>query len=256
MEPAMTFKILSPLALIASLITMHHALYAITAREIIDRAENSMRGASSAGSYEITIKTRRWERTLAMMSWDHRASRRSFTEITAPGKDAGNRFLLIKRTMRQYVPKLQKDIRISPSMMMQSWMGSDFTNDDSVEQSSLIDDYIQRIAGSKMIDCADCNELEQLPRPGADVVWGKIMYYARKTDCLPAREEFYNERGVIKKVMTFSSYRTMHDRVIPTLMKMQSAGKDDRYTIMEIKNIRYNVAMPEHIFSLQHLKRR
>lgn len=252
----MKLNVLLPLMFIVAFITSHPALYAITAREIIDRAENSMRGASSAGSYEITIKTRRWERTLAMMSWDHRASRRSFTEITAPRKDAGNRFLLIKRTMRQYVPNLQKDIRISPSMMMQSWMGSDFTNDDIVKQSSLADDYIQRIAGSKTIEGAECYELELLPRPGADVVWGKIMYYARKTDCLPAREDFYNERGVIKKVMTFSSYRMMYDRVIPTLMKMQSAGKDDRYTIMEIKSIRYNVAMPEYIFSLQHLKRR
>ena len=252
----MKLNVLLSLSLIVAAIAPPPALHAITAREIIDRAENSMRGASSAGSYEITIKTRRWERTLAMKSWDHRISRRSFTEITAPKKDAGNRFLLIKRTMRQYVPGLQKDIRISPSMMMQSWMGSDFTNDDIVRQSSLIEDYIHRLAGSKTIDGAECYEVELAPGPGADVVWGKIVYYARKADCLPAREEFYNERGALKKIMTFSAYRTMHDRVIPTIMKMQSVEKDDRYTIMEIKSIRYNVAIPEYIFSLQHLKRR
>jgi len=240
----------------ALLLPAGEGLMALTAREIIDRAENAVRGNSAMGTYAITIKTRRWTRTMELKSWDHRSTKRSFSEITAPKKDAGNRFLLVNKTMHQYVPKLQQEIKISPSMMMQSWMGSDFTNDDIVKESSILDDYTQRLIGNKSIDGTECYEVELIPKKDADVVWGKIIYYARITDCLPVRQEFYNEHNVMKKVMALSGFKTMHDRVIPTIMKMQTVGKDDRYTVMEIKEIRFNVAIPDYIFSLQNLKRK
>ena len=188
-----------------------------TAREIIERSDRAVRGSSQAGIFEIVIKTRRWTRTLQMKSWEIRKPRKSFTEITAPEKDAGNRFLLIGQDMRHFIPRLQRDIRISPSMMLQSWMGSDFTNDDIVKESSIIDDYIHSIIGREQIAGHECYKLQLIPKAGAAVVWGKIIYYARVNDYLPAKEEFYNEHNVLKKVLTFSEYKKMHNRIIPTL---------------------------------------
>jgi outer membrane lipoprotein-sorting protein len=229
---------------------------AITAKEIIEQSDKAIRGNTQVGIFEITIKTRRWTRTMKMKSYQIRAAKKSFAEIYAPKKDAGNRFLLIGKNMWQYVPKLQQTIKISPSMMLQSWMGSDFTNDDIVKESSIVEDYTHSIAGKENVDGHQCYKIQLTPKPDAAVVWGKIIYYAREADYLPVREEFYNQHNVLKKLMTCSNFKMMHDRVIPTRYKMKTVKKKNRYTVMNISNIKFNVNIPSRIFTLQHLKRR
>ncbi len=229
---------------------------ALTAKEIIEKSDEAVRGDTQVGIFEITIKTRRWTRTMKMKSYQIREGKKSFSEIYAPKKDAGNRFLLIGKNMWHYVPKLQQTIKISPSMMLQSWMGSDFTNDDIVKESSIVEDYTHTIAGKESVDGHSCYKIQLTPRPDAAVVWGKIIYYAREDDYLPVREEFYNQHNVLKKVMTCGNFKMMHDRVIPTRYKMKTVKKKNRYTIMNISNIKFNVNIPPGIFTLQHLKRR
>ena len=230
--------------------------FALTGKEIIKKSEETVRGDTLIGSYSMTIKTRRWTRTMKMKSWQERKTKKSFSEITAPKKDAGNRFLLIDQNMRHYIPKLQKDIKISPSMMLQSWMGSDFTNDDIVKESSIIDDYTHELQGKEKIDGHECYKVVLVPKPDAAVVWGKIVYYARTGDYLPVREEFYNQHGVLKKFMTFSDFKVMDNRLIPTTYRMQTVKKEDRYTVMQIEDIRFNAPIPGKVFTLQNLKRR
>ncbi len=230
--------------------------FAMSATEIITESEKAVRGNSQIATIEMTIKTRRWTRTLTMKSWENRLQKKSFTEIFAPAKDAGNRFLLIDKNMWHYVPKLQQTIKISPSMMLQSWMGSDFTNDDIVKESSIIVDYTHRLDGSATIDGHRCHRIVLDPRPGAAVVWGKIVYFARESDYLPVREEFYNEHAVLKKIMTCGEFKRMHDRTIPTMYKMETAGKEGQYTLMKIRDAQFSIAIPARVFSLQNLTRR
>ncbi len=249
----MNFKVISlSILLICSGIN----LYAIDASEIIKKSEEAVRGDSQTATVEIIIKTRRWTRTLEMKSRENRLEKKSFSEITAPEKDAGNRFLLIDQEMRQYNPRLKKDIKISPSMMLQSWMGSDFTNDDIIKESSITKDYFHTLEGTETVDGHLCYRIILMPKPEAAVVWGKIVYYARKSDYLPVLEEFYNEHGVKKKVMTCGGFKMMHDRIIPTTYKMQTVGKEDRYTMMNILYVKFNEKIPDSVFTLQNLKRR
>ena len=248
------------LSLVISIFTISLILpvsgYSLTAMQIIKKSENAIRGNTQASIMVITIKTRRWTRSLKMKSYESRRLKKSFSEIISPKKDAGNRFLLIRKTMRHYIPKLSRVIKISPSMMLQSWMGSDFTNDDIVKESSITEDYIHHKGGKETIDGHLCYKIILKPKPKAPVVWGKIIYYARVKDYLPVKEEFYSERGKLKKVMTLSKFRRMGGRVIPTWYKMQTVKKKNRFTVMEIKKIRFNVRIPSRVFSLQNLKRR
>ena len=244
------------LALISLILLTPLAGFSITGSEIIRRSEKAVRGDTLIASYEITIQTRRWERTMKMNSWEDRKGNRSFSEITASKKDAGNRFLLIDKTMRHYVPSLQQEIIISPSMMLQSWMGSDFTNDDIVKESSILEDYNHILKGEKTEAGHECYVIELQPKPDAPVVWGKIIYYARKKDYLPVRQEFYGERDQLRRVMTFSEFKKVHDRVIPTFYKMETEGKKDRYTTIKILNARFNLKIPESVFTIQNLRKR
>ena len=240
-------------------------LKAMTAKEIIEKAEQALRGDSQISIIEITIKTRRWTRTMKMKSWDNRVAKKSFAEILEPKKDAGNRFLMIQNEglMWQYSPEIGKEMKIHPSMMLQSWMGSDFTNDDIVKESSILDDYTHSLEGKKTIDGMECYVVKLDPKPNAAVVWGKLLYYVRTADCLPVKQEFYDQHGRLKKVLTCSSYKKMHDRVIPTVYKMVTIKKQrdpdqpaDEHTTMEIKDVKFNVPISNSVFSLQNLKRR
>lgn len=229
---------------------------ALTGTEIIKKSEDSVRGNTAIAQYRITIKTRRWERTMVLRAWDSRRGNRGFSEILSPERDAGNRFLMLDTIMWHYVPKLQKSYKISPSMMLQSWMGSDFSNDDIIKESSITEDYSHALQGQATVNGEVCYRVVLSPKPQAPVVWGKIVYYARVKDCLPVKEEYYNERGVMRKFMEFSDFKLMHDRVIPSRMKMQTVGKTGQYTVLEIDSIRFNVAVPERVFTLQNLQRR
>jgi outer membrane lipoprotein-sorting protein len=230
--------------------------FSLTAREIIDRSDRAMRGDTQMASYTITIKTRKWTRTMKMNAWSVTKEKKSFSEIIAPKKDEGNRFLLIDRNMWHFNPRIQKAIKLSPSMMLESWMGSDFTNDDIVRESSIVEDYDHILLGKERVDGHDCHVVQLNPRPDAAVVWGKIVYYARVADCLPVRQEYYNEHNVKKKEMTCGEFRTMHDRVIPTRFVMVTVGNRDRFTEMIIDDIRCNHAISPGVFSKQNLQRR
>lgn len=231
-------------------------VFAVSAKEIINRSENAVRGNTQVVIMKITIKNRRWTRSMTMKSYEIRKSKKSFAEIIAPKKVSGYRFLLIKHDMKQYTPKLQRVIKISPSMMLQPWMGSDFTNDDIVKESSIVDDYNQKLLRKVTVNGHSCYKVELKPKPKAAVAWGKIVYYARTKDFLPVKKEYYNQRGTLKKIMSFSKYRKMGGRVIPTVYKMRTVRKKYRYTELEIKRIRFNVRIPGFIFTLQHLTRR
>ncbi len=228
-------------------------LFALSAKEIIMKSDRIVRGDTSHALYEITIKTRRWTRTLELESYENREKKKSFSVIIAPAKDAGNRFLLIDQNMWHYIPDIQQTIKISPSMMLDSWMGSDFTNDDIIKESSIVNDYSHTLKGNETIDGNVCYKIELLPKPDAAVVWGKIIYYARESDYLPVREEYYNEHNVLKKEMICRDFKKMHDRIIPTLYIMTTISKKDQYTQMLIKNIRFNIPISDRIFSKQNL---
>ncbi|MGB4270525.1 MAG: outer membrane lipoprotein-sorting protein [Spirochaetota bacterium] len=227
-----------------------------SAKEIIEASEKAIRGNTSKSTVAITIKTRRWERTLKLVSYDNRLKRMSFAEILSPKKDAGNRFLLIKDNMWHYVPKLQQTIKIAPSMMLQSWMGSDFTNDDIVKQSSLIDDYTHTLEGRVTVDGVECFKVVLVPKPNVAVVWGKIVYYASVDKLLPVREEFYNEHNQMTKLLTCSNVKMLNGREIPTVYIMKTIAEPDRYTKMEILDIQFDIEIPEYIFSFQNLQRK
>ncbi len=244
------------LLVLGCLFVLTTAVYANRASQIIKKSEAAIRGNTQVAIIKVTIQTRRWRRSMTLKSYENRLQRKSFTEIIAPKKDAGNRFLLIRQSMKHFVPKLQRVIKISPSMMLQSWMGSDFSNDDIVKESSIFEDYTHSLAGKHNINGHMCHKVVLTPKPKAAVVWGKIVYYARVKDYLPVKEEFYNQRNVLKKIMTFSRFKFKGGRMIPTRYKMITVKKRNRFTMMDILRVRYNLRIPRRIFTLQNLKRR
>ncbi len=248
----------------AAVVLLAGGVFALSGKQIIKKSEQAVRGDTQISLVDVIIKTRRWTRTLRVKTWDNRLEKKTFVEILSPPKDAGNRFLMISKEglMWQYNPDIGREIKIFPSMMLQSWMGSDFTNDDMVKESSMVDDYNQTLLEKKDVDGQECYVVMMIPKPEAAVVWGKVLYYSRVKDYLPVKEEFFDQHGNLKKVLTCGNFREMGGRVIPTLYRMvtikrrEQERSRDEYTLMEIRDIVFNVRIGERIFTLQNLRRR
>ncbi len=227
----------------------------LSGKEIVRRVDHLLRGETSFGIYEMTITDPNWKRTLRLKVWEKRKDKKTFIRILSPAKEKGIGTLKIGFEMWNYLPRVERIIKIPPSMMMQPWMGSDFTNDDLVKESSIVEDYTHRIIGEGTYNGEEVYRVEALPKPDAAVVWGKILFWVRKKEFIPLMEEFYSEKGELIRVMTFSEIREMGGRVIPTFWRMKPVKKKGRETSLRILKIEFNKRLSNTIFTLRNLKR-
>jgi outer membrane lipoprotein-sorting protein len=219
------------------------------------RMDLLLRGNTSKGLYEMTITDPNWKRTLKLRVWEKRREKKSFIRILTPPKEEGIATLKIGFEMWNYLPRVERTIKIPPSMMMQPWMGSDFTNDDLVKESSIVEDYIHRLIDKVKIDGFDSYNVEAIPKPDAPVVWGKLVYWVRVEDFVPLKAEFYSEKGELIRVMTYKEIKEIGGRVLPTYWQMVPVKKKGRMTSLRIIEVEFDISLSDEIFSLRNLKR-
>ena len=227
---------------------------ALSGSTLLERVENLLWGNTLQGEFDMTIQTPRWQRTLALGVWMDRPTR-SLIRIQAPAKEAGITSLRIGNEMWNYLPSVERTIKIPPSMMLQPWMGSDFTNDDLVKQSSIVNDYTHKVE-EKVQDGVAVYQVESTPRPDAAVVWGKIVYRIRKADHIPLSEEFYSESGELIRILSFSEVRTVDGRLIPTRWEMRPLAKPGNLTTVLVKDAVFDRPLAAEIFTQRNLQKR
>lgn len=241
------------LFIIAGLLSPSSAVRAdLIAQEIVRRSDDLMRGDTNQGTYLMMITTPSWKRELKVYCYSQGRDK-MFLRILSPAKEAGVGTLRINNEMWNYLPTVEKTIKIPPSMMMQPWMGSDFTNDDLVKESSLVNDYTHEILSVETIDERRVYKIELIPRPEAAVVWGKILRWVRKDDFVPLREEYYNERGKLMKILEFSDIGQVSNRIIPKTWTMTSQIKENHQTTIKLLDVEYDVPIADSIFTLSNL---
>jgi outer membrane lipoprotein-sorting protein len=223
-------------------------------KEILDRVEKLLWGTTVQGDYEMTITTPRWQRTLVLKVWMDRP-RRSFVRIISPAKEAGIGSLRIGAEMWNYLPNVERVIKIPPSMMLQPWMGSDFTNDDLVKESSILDDYTHKVLATSELDGEAVVQIEAVPKPQAPVVWGRIVYWVRRSDNMPLKQEYFSERGELVRVMSFSDVRAVGGRRLPTRWEMRPVAKPGNMTAIVLKDAVFNQPVADEIFAQRNLQK-
>lgn len=225
------------------------------AAALVKKAEAAQRGNNSYSRVSMRIEKRRIRRTMAMEVWDDRVGDRYFLRITAPKKDRGTTFLKKENNLWQYIPKIGKELRIESSLLQSSWMGSDFSNDDLMRQSTLSEDYHHEQTEN---GTSDYYEIESRPRPGVPVNWQKIISRIDRATGLFTRHDFYDHRGRLSKTMLLDNFKTMRGRLIPARMIMQTmrSGRPISRTIIETMEIRFNTNIPSYVFSKANLRRK
>ena len=218
------------------------------------RADQALRGRTQHARLSMTVITPDWQRTLEVESW-YVSPGRTFIRITAPAKEAGTATLRLGSDMWNYLPQVERAIKLPPSLMLEPWMGSDFSNDDLVKESSLVDDYTHRIDGEQEVAGDSCYKLVATPKPGAPVVWGRLVVWVRTSDAVPRKEEYYDERGTLRKTLAFDEVRDVGDRPYPMRWTMTSVAKPGHQSVLAFHSIVFDGPIPDRIFTQQNLKR-
>jgi outer membrane lipoprotein-sorting protein len=222
-------------------------------RDIVDRVDRMLRGNSSVGTVTMEIQSTHWKRTLEMKIWS-KGTDRALIVIRKPDKEAGAATLKVGNDIWNYLPKVERVIKIPTSMMMGSWMGSHFTNDDLVKESRLIRDYAIAESFNGQRDGTAVWEFTLTPLPQAAVVWGKILLQVRQKDLMPTWERYYDEHGKLVRTLTFSDYRQLGNRLVPARMEMRPADTPNEYTIISYQDLAFDVPLDDDFFSLRSLR--
>jgi outer membrane lipoprotein-sorting protein len=226
----------------------------ITATDIVRKADEKFNGEkSSIMSMSMTVIRPGWKRTVEFKSWTL-GRVYALTLVTAPSKDAGQTFLKRGTEMWSWNPSISRLIKLPPSMMSQGWMGSDYTNDDILKESSVVNDYIHSIEGEETIEGRLCYRIRMKAREEAAVIWGSQIRWIDKKDFNVLRAELYDEEGILIRTETGKDIKLMDGRIIPTLLELIPAEEEGNRTVVVINSIKFNVPVEEGFFSQQNMK--
>ena len=219
--------------------------------DIIDQMEQLYRGSSSDSKITMVIETPRYQRSMQISSQS--AGREfGFFRILSPKKDRGIATLKRDEEMWNYFPKINKVIKVPPSMMMGSWMGSDFTNDDLVKETQLVDAY-----DIQMTETDDQYRFTLIPKEQTVTVWGSIDYVVSKSPLLPLSQSFFDDQGKKMRVMTFSAPKEIGGRLMPSILEIKPMNKPGHRTRVIYNEIVFDPpGITEQTFSMRNLKSR
>jgi outer membrane lipoprotein-sorting protein len=223
------------------------------AREMVDRVDRMLRGNSSVGIITMEIRSTHWKRTLRSKVWS-KGTDRALVVVLEPAKEKGTATLKAEDNIWNYLPKVERVIKIPTSMMMGSWMGSHFTNDDLVKESRLIRDYAIRTSFDGERDGTAVWQFTLTPFPEAAVVWGRIELEVRQQDLMPTWQRYYDEEGALVRTLTFADYRDLGGRRVPVRMEMKPLDTPGEYTRVSYDDLLFDVPLDDDFFSLHRLR--
>lgn len=226
----------------------------MSAEDILNKVDDLYRGESSQGVMTMSITTENWSRDLTLEFWSL-GKEMSLFRILAPKKEKGTTTLKNEDDIWNYLPKVNRTIKLPSSMMSQSWMGSHFTNDDLVKESRFTEDYDFEITFRGERDEREVIEITCLPKEDAAVVWGKVVAVIEKDTYLPVEITYYDEDLELARTMTFMEIRKLDDREIPTVMHVLPADKPGEVTIVTYNEVEFDIDIDEGFFSLRNLQK-
>lgn len=220
---------------------------------LLRRTEQLLEGRSLVATMTMSITTATWKRTLRLKVWSKGRDYALIRVLEGSPRETGMMTLKREKQLWNYLPQAGRIMKLPSGMLGDSWMGSDFTNDDLVRGNSIVDDFDSKLAGLQKIDGREAWVLTLIPRPSAAVVWGRIETSVDRATCVPLRQLFYDEDGTLARTISFGDIRTLGWRKFPARMAVKSAGSESA-TVMQYHEIAFDGDVPDDTFSLRRLQ--
>jgi outer membrane lipoprotein-sorting protein len=226
----------------------------LTGKEIIKEANDLRYGETSIGGMEMTLVRPSWKRSISMKMWT-KGTDYSMVIITAPAKEKGQVFMKRENEMWNWIPKISRMIKLPPSSMSQGWMGSDYTNDDMMNEGSLIDNFNHKIIRTEIFEDMKCWVIESTPIEESEVIWGKKISWISQEDFFTLKTESYDEDLYLVKTEISSEIIQMGGKKLPSKFVIIPADNPGNKTIVILKDIIFNQEIKNSFFSQQNMKR-
>lgn len=224
----------------------------MSAKEVVRKADENMRGNTSQADITIQIVRPTWQREMEMKAWT-KGDDYSLILVKSPAKEKGIAFLKRDKEVWNWIPAIERTIKLPPSMMSQSWMGTDFTNDDLVKEASSVEDYDHRHLGKETIEGKECYKIEMIPKPSAAIVWEKVIVWIDTQDFLQLKAEFYDEDGELVNIMISSDIKTFGSRKVTSQIEMIPTDKDGYKTVIKYNHLLYDEEIPDSFFTTRNM---
>jgi outer membrane lipoprotein-sorting protein len=220
---------------------------------VVEHFEDLYRSSSSIAEAELIITKPRKTKNLELKLWTE-GEEKALIVIQAPVREKGTATLKIDDNLWNYFPKINRTVRIPPSMMLSSWMGSDFTNDDLVRDSSYRDDYEYELAGESQSPPGWLIRFNAKP----DIVglWNRFDVVMSEDGMLPLKAEYFDRNDELARTITWSAVKEFDGRQIPAHMTLVPVDKEGHKTELIYSNIEFDVDLPRDTFSLSNLERK
>jgi len=227
---------------------------ALSATDIVRKADEKFKGEMTGYSVmSMTIFRPAWERTVEFKSWA-KEDTYALTLITAPAREKGQTFLKRNNEMWSWNPAINRLIKLPPSMMSQGWMGSDYTNDDILRESSVVDDYTHTLEGEETINGHQCYKIKLLAREDAGILWGSQIWWVDKKEFISFKAELYDEDGYLVRTETAADLKIMDGRLLPVYLEIIPADAVGQKTVLRILEMKFNLKLEDSFFSQQNMK--
>lgn len=223
-------------------------------KSIVSKAENKLRGKSSIATLKITTVRPKYSREMELKSWTQNEDL-SLMYIVGPARDKGTTYLKRQKEIWYYIPSIERNIKMPPSMMNQSWMGTDLSNDDLVKKTSMANNFDLELIASEMIDNHDCYHILLVPHEDAEVIWGKIEIWVEKEYFNILKQESFDEDQELANTFTASNIKEIGGEIVPTKLIFYPADKPQQKTLMEYISLKFNVSIPDYYFTTQFMNK-
>ncbi|MDR9458373.1 MAG: outer membrane lipoprotein-sorting protein [Salegentibacter sp.] len=225
----------------------------LSAKDIVKKADENMRGKTSQADITIKIIRPTWSREMHIKAWS-KGDDYSMILVTSPAKEKGTVFLKRVKEVWNWIPSIERNIKLPPSMMSQSWMGTDFTNDDLVREASSVSDYDHTLLGKETISGKECYKIQMIPKPSAAIVWEKVIVWIDTVDFLQLKAEFYDEDGELVNIMRSSDIKEMGGRKITSKIEMFPVDKEGNSTVIIYNDIVFDDPIKDDFFTTRNMK--
>lgn len=229
-------------------------IVAQTAKDLIEKADKKRMGSTSESTISLAVIRPNWQREMGLKVWS-KGNEYLLILITEPARDQGTTFLKRGKEFWNWIPRIERNVKLPPSAMMQSWMGSDFSNDDLVKMSSMVEDYNHQLLGEEEVDGRDAYKIEMIPKEEAAVVWGKITTWIDKAESLFLKTEYYDEDNELINTVLGKDIKTMGGRTVTSRLEIQPADDPENKTVLVYRDMKFDEPMADNFFSLQNMKR-
>jgi len=253
MKTKIAFAYLVLLIIMISPLPAQQREQSLLAQDIVKKADDNMRGKTSQANITIKIIRPTWNREMNMKAWS-KGDDYSMILIKSPAKEKGIVFLKRVKEVWNWIPSIERNIKLPPSMMSQSWMGTDFTNDDLVKEASSVVDYTHQHLGKETMAGKACYKIEMIPKPTAAIVWEKVIVWIDVEDFLQLKAEFYDEDGALVNIMNSGDVKEIGGRKITSKIEMIPVDKEGNSTWIIYNDILFDEEIKDDFFTTRNMK--